>query len=56
MIRGKTRERSAWAELREDPVLYVRNRPQAVLIPLVFVLFVTQWRAPSGAACGPGST
>ena len=43
MIRGKTRERSAWAELREDPVLYVRNRPQAVLIPLVFVLFVTLW-------------
>jgi len=43
MIRGKTRERSAWAELRADPVLYVRNRPQAVLIPLVFVLFVTLW-------------
>jgi NitT/TauT family transport system permease protein len=39
MIRG----RSAWAELREDPALYVRNRPQIVLIPLVFVLFVALW-------------
>ena len=37
------KERSAWAELREDPALYVRNRPQVVLIPLVFVLFVALW-------------
>ena len=37
------RDRSSWAELREDPALYVRNRPQVVLIPLVFVLFVALW-------------
>jgi NitT/TauT family transport system permease protein len=43
-VRGdKPRERSSWAELREDPALYVRNRPQVVLIPLVFVLFVALW-------------
>jgi NitT/TauT family transport system permease protein len=39
----RTRERSSWAELREDPALYVRNRPQILLIPLVFVLFVALW-------------
>ena len=44
MTRGtETKERSSWAELREDPALYVRNRPQVVLIPLVFVLFVALW-------------
>jgi NitT/TauT family transport system permease protein len=37
------RERSTWAELREAPALFVRNRPQAVLIPLVFVVFVGAW-------------
>jgi NitT/TauT family transport system permease protein len=37
------RDRSPWSELREDPALYVRNRPQVVLIPLVFVLFVALW-------------
>jgi len=37
------RGRSSWSELREDPALYVRNRPQVVLIPLVFVLFVALW-------------
>jgi len=37
------RDRSSWAELREDPALYVRNRPQVVLIPLVFVIFVALW-------------
>jgi NitT/TauT family transport system permease protein len=36
-------EHSAWAEMREDPALFVRNRPQVVLIPLVFVLFVALW-------------
>ena len=35
--------RSAWAELREDPALFVRNRPQILLIPLVFVVFVGAW-------------
>ena len=35
--------RSAWAELREDPALFVRNRPQVLLIPLVFVVFVGSW-------------
>ena len=35
--------RSAWAELREDPALFVRNRPQVLLIPLVFVVFVGAW-------------
>jgi len=40
---AETKERSSWAELREDPALYVRNRPQVVLIPLVFVLFVALW-------------
>jgi NitT/TauT family transport system permease protein len=35
--------RSAWSELREDPVLYVRARPQALLIPLVFVIVVGAW-------------
>src|SRR5262245_66522470 len=69
MTRGAaTKERSSWSELREDPVLYVRNRPQAVLIPLVFVLFVTLWEwvvrawnvpnflvpAPSTVAGAPG--
>src|SRR5262245_66245645 len=65
---AETKERSSWAELREDPALYVRNRPQAVLIPLVFVLFVTLWEwvvrawnvpnflvpAPSTVAGAPG--
>ena len=37
------RKRSAWAELREDPALYVRARPQALLIPLVFVIAVGSW-------------
>lgn len=36
-------ERSAWAELREDPALFVRNRPQVLLIPLLFVVFVGSW-------------
>jgi NitT/TauT family transport system permease protein len=36
-------KRSAWSELREDPALYVRARPQALLIPLVFVLVVGSW-------------
>jgi NitT/TauT family transport system permease protein len=36
-------EHSAWAEMREDPALFVRNRPQVMLIPLVFVLFVALW-------------
>ena len=36
-------ERSAWAELREAPGLFVKSRPQAVLIPLVFVVFVGAW-------------
>ena len=35
--------RSAWAELREDPALFVRNRPQVLLIPLLFVVFVGSW-------------
>lgn len=34
---------SAWSELREDPALYLRARPQALLIPLVFVLVVGSW-------------
>jgi NitT/TauT family transport system permease protein len=37
------RKRSAWSELREDPALFVRARPQALLIPLVFVLAVGSW-------------
>src|SRR5262245_35502943 len=40
---AETKERSSWAELREDPAHYVRNRPQVALIPLVFVLFVALW-------------
>ena len=32
--------RSAWGEFREDPVLFARSRPQVLLIPLVFVVFV----------------
>jgi NitT/TauT family transport system permease protein len=35
--------RSAWAEMREDPGLFVRNRPHILLIPLVFVVFVGAW-------------
>jgi len=35
--------RSGWAALREDPALFVRDRPQVLLIPLVFVLFVGSW-------------
>ena len=35
--------RSARAELREDPALFVRNHPQVLLIPLVFVVFVGSW-------------
>jgi len=35
--------RSAWAALREDPALFVRDRPQVLLIPLVFVVFVGAW-------------
>jgi NitT/TauT family transport system permease protein len=35
--------RSAWGEFREDPVLFVRSRPQVPLIPLVFVVFVGAW-------------
>jgi NitT/TauT family transport system permease protein len=35
--------RSSWAELREDPALFVRNRPQVLLIPLVFVVFIGSW-------------
>ena len=35
--------RSAWAALREDPALFVRDRPPVLLIPLVFVLFVGSW-------------
>ena len=35
--------RSAFAELREGPALFVRSRPQVVLIPLVFVVFVAVW-------------
>jgi NitT/TauT family transport system permease protein len=36
-------QRSGWSELREDPALYVRTRPQALLIPLVFVLVLGSW-------------
>ena len=44
MTRGaETNERSSWTELREDPALYMRNRPQVLLIPFVFVLFVALW-------------
>jgi len=49
MVRGpetrgtQSKDRSSWSELREDPALYVRNRPQVLLIPLVFVLFVALW-------------
>ena len=44
MMRGPgTKERSPWSELREDPALYMRNRPQVLLIPFVFVLFVALW-------------
>jgi hypothetical protein len=35
--------RSAWGEFREDPVLFARSRPQVLLIPLVFVVFVGIW-------------
>lgn len=35
--------RSAWAALRGDPALFVRDRPQVLLIPLVFVVFVGSW-------------
>jgi NitT/TauT family transport system permease protein len=35
--------RSAWAGLREDPALFVRHRPQVLLIPLVFVVVVGSW-------------
>jgi NitT/TauT family transport system permease protein len=35
--------RTAWAELREDPALFVRTRPQVLLIPLLFVVFVGAW-------------
>ncbi len=35
--------RSAWAALREDPALFVRDRPQVLLIPLVFVVFIGSW-------------
>jgi NitT/TauT family transport system permease protein len=35
--------RSAWVALREDPALFVRDRPQVLLIPLVFVVFVGSW-------------
>jgi NitT/TauT family transport system permease protein len=35
--------RSPWAELREDPALFMRNRPHVLLIPLVFVVFVGSW-------------
>jgi NitT/TauT family transport system permease protein len=36
-------ERSTWAEMREDPALFLRGRPHLVLIPLVFVAFVAVW-------------
>lgn len=35
--------RAAWRELLDDPGGFVRSRPQAVLIPLVFVVFVGLW-------------
>jgi NitT/TauT family transport system permease protein len=35
--------RSAWGEFCEDPVLFARSRPQVLLIPLVFVVFVGAW-------------
>ena len=35
--------RSAWAALREDPALFVRDRPPVLLIPLVFVVFIGSW-------------
>jgi NitT/TauT family transport system permease protein len=38
-------DRAWWAELREDPALFVRVRPHVVLIPLVFVVLVTLWEA-----------
>lgn len=34
---------SAWRELRDDPRGFVAARPQIVLIPLVFVVFVALW-------------
>jgi NitT/TauT family transport system permease protein len=37
--------RSAWAELREAPGPFVRSRPQVILIPLVFVVFVAGWES-----------
>jgi NitT/TauT family transport system permease protein len=37
--------RAWWAELREDPVLFVRARPHVLLIPLVFVVVVALWEA-----------
>jgi NitT/TauT family transport system permease protein len=40
---GPLVERSAWAELRESPGQFLRNRPHAILIPLAFVLFVAGW-------------
>lgn len=36
-------ERSAWRDLVEDPVDFVRGRPHVALIPLVFVAFVALW-------------
>ena len=38
-----TPTRSAWAEMREDPGLFVRSRPHVLLIPLAFVVFVGVW-------------
>jgi len=35
--------RSTWVALREDSALFVRDRPQVLLIPLVFVVFVGSW-------------
>jgi len=35
--------RSTWMEIREDPGLFLRNRPHLLLIPLVFVVFVGVW-------------
>lgn len=38
-------ERGWWRELAEDPRFFVRSRPHVVLIPAVFVAFVTLWES-----------
>jgi NitT/TauT family transport system permease protein len=56
------RPRETWSELVADPVDFVRARPQVVLIPGVFVLFVAlwewvvrQWSVPAYIAPAPSA-